>query len=407
MAEIRIACEGAATLPLDALEPFQGELKTLDKADAARLRHEILADGFSDPFNVWRNRKHNWIIDGHQRRAVLYTLRAEGYEVPDLPVVWVEADSFAQAKRKVLAQASQYGRVTLEGLTEIAGLAELEFDDLTASFRFPEIDFDLMKDPPEDDSEAASEMIDRAEELREKWGVERGQVWTIPGKAGMHRVMCGDSTDEGDVAVLMDGEKVGILIADPPYGMNLDTDYSQMAHGDRRMGSTSVKYARVVGDDKPFIPAAVAMPMPDEQFWFGADYYASGLGDTEHRCSWLVWDKRVEESADRMFGSCFELVWSAKRRKREILRHKWAGFFTAGEKRDFLHPTTKPVSLIARLISWGEGNVADPFLGSGTTVVAAEQEGRIAFGMEISEKYVAVVLERMASHGLEPVMCDD
>lgn len=143
---IRIACEGAATLALDSLEPFQGDLKTLDDADAARLRHEILTDGFTAPIHIWPNLRHKWIIDGHQRLAVLYTLRDEGYEIPELPVAWIEAESFTQAKRLVLAHTSQYGRVILDGLTEIMGLAEIEFEDLSESFRFPEIDLGTVPD---------------------------------------------------------------------------------------------------------------------------------------------------------------------------------------------------------------------------------------------------------------------
>jgi len=304
-------------------------------------------------------------------------------------------------RRKALALADNQ-------ISTLGEWDEVVLEDLKGEL-LGEIDFETMGfDEPagEDDSDAAADMVDKAAELLEKWEVERGQIWEIPGKAGVHRVMCGDSTDGGDVALLMDGVEVGILIADPPYGMNLDTDYSKMAVGKRKMGSRSVNYEKVIGDDVPFDVRSIALPLPDSQFWFGADYYSSSLGDTEHSGAWLVWDKRLDDSADKMFGSCFELIWSSSKRKRDVLRHKWAGFFTNGEDRDFLHPTTKPVSLIARLISMEEGNVADPFLGSGTTVVAAEQEGRVCYGMELEPKYVAVVLERMASHGLEPVKVD-
>lgn len=136
---ILIKCEGAATLSLDSLEPFQGDFKRLDNVNAERLKNEMLVDGFSDPFNIWRNRKHHWIIDGHQRRIVLLSLREEGYEIPELPVVWVAADSFEQAKRKVLAQASQYGQVEREGLLDLMAEAELKTLDLLQNFRFPEI----------------------------------------------------------------------------------------------------------------------------------------------------------------------------------------------------------------------------------------------------------------------------
>jgi len=69
--------------------------------------------------------------------------------------------------------------------------------------------------------------------------------------------------------------------------------------------------------------------------------------------------------------------------------------------------TEKPIECMARPIRNHEGSVADPFLGSGTTVVAAEQEGRVCYGMEIEPKYVAVTLERMLSFGLNPELEND
>ena len=62
--------------------------------------------------------------------------------------------------------------------------------------------------------------------------------------------------------------------------------------------------------------------------WFGADYYAHSLGDTEHGGSWLVWDKRRDEAQDKAIGSSFELIWSRKRHKRLMLRHQWFGFLS-------------------------------------------------------------------------------
>jgi DNA modification methylase len=207
---------------------------------------------------------------------------------------------------------------------------------------------------------------------------------------GDHRLLCGDSTNADDVARLMDGQKAAVLIADPPYGMNLDADYSGM-----KGIHQGKKHEAVHGDDKPFNAASVVGCDGLDQFWFGADYYATSLGDTEHQGAWLVWDKRGDNSADRMFGSCFELVWCSKRRKRDVLRYKWAGIFNDGEARTFEHPTTKSVRLICDLITRAsQGDVFDPFLGSGTTLIAAEQLDRKCYGMEISPAYCDVIVER-------------
>lgn len=215
-----------------------------------------------------------------------------------------------------------------------------------------------------------------------------GDLWIMGG----HRLLCGDSTKGDDVGRVMGGKKAAVLIADPPYGMNLNADYSGMK-GERLQGKA---HAPVVGDDKPFDASAVCGCDGLEQFWFGADYYASSLGDTEHTGAWLVWDKRLDDSADKMFGSCFEMVWCSSKRKRDILRHKWAAIFTNGEPRSFDHPTTKSVNLICDLIgkAGDTGDIFDPFLGSGTTLIAAEQLGRKCYGIEISPAYCDVIVQR-------------
>ena len=219
-----------------------------------------------------------------------------------------------------------------------------------------------------------------------------GEIYQL----GRHRVMCGDSTKIEDVEKLMDGKKADLFISDPPYGMRLDTNYSGM-HGMHR----GKNHEKVIGDNEDFdaqtiLPMVVNIP---EQIWFGADYYGHSLGDTEHTGSWCVWDKRVEESQDKGFGSCFELLWSKKKHKRMIYRYQWAGFFTQGEKRDFDHPTEKSARLVGHLVkdySKDGDIVLDLFGGSGSTLIACEQTNRICYGMEIDPKYIDVIRKRYA-----------
>ena len=231
--------------------------------------------------------------------------------------------------------------------------------------------------------------------------VERGDLWAL----GNHRLLCGDATCAEDVARLMGGVKVDVLLTDPPYGMRLDTDFTSMKGGRdfRRKKSTrgGSRYAPVSGDNANFNASHVlrhlgAIP---EQFWFGADYYAATLGDTMHAGAWLVWDKRCSEQFDRMFGSSFEMIWSRKRHKRDVLRHRWAGIF--GTEREpikrRLHPTQKPLPLIEDIFtrySKPHMRVVDPYLGSGTTLIACERTRRTCYGMEIEPHYCDIILRR-------------
>jgi len=419
--KIRIACEGAATLPLDAFEFFQGDLKKLTPKNAERLRKEILQDGFSEPVAVWRKGEHNWILNGHQRIAVLRSM-ADEFEIPPLPVSWVEAKTYKEAKHKLLGLTSQYGEMTFDGLAAFSKDLDLSFDDLDTTFRFPEVDLSAFREM-EDDSEAVAEMIDRAEALLEKWGVERGQIWEISGKAGTHRVMCGDSTDDGDVALLLGDAEPYLMVTDPPYGVEYDPTWRDEAGGQFGDGRT-VQRGKVLNDDRSDWsevfrnwPSAVLYswsPGGDHIIATGKAILDAGFqirGQIIWRKSHFVLSRGAyhwqHEPCWYGVRSGSKAKWVGDRKQSTV----WdlAGMNPAGgcgEKKTG-HGTQKPVECMARPIRNHEGNVADPFLGSGTTVVAAEQEGRICYGMEIEPKYAAVTLERLAALELEPKQVTD
>lgn len=185
------------------------------------------------------------------------------------------------------------------------------------------------------------------------------------------------------------------VIADPPYGMSLDTEYRKM-HEDGDMGIVR-NYRPVIGDDQPFDPSPLLATWKgvDEQFWFGGDYYRQYLDGG----SWLVWDKRVDEVMDAVYGSGFELIWTKQSHKRRILREQWVGAYGMqdddGKRR--LHPTQKPVRLLENLIlDFTESGslLADPFAGSGSTLIAAQRAGRRSWNVEIDPAYCDVIVER-------------
>jgi len=204
-----------------------------------------------------------------------------------------------------------------------------------------------------------------------------------------------------------------IVICDPPYGINLDTDYSsysslksnpQFMKGKYLKSMRGNKYDKVIGDNVDYDPDHIfkMFPNADEVLLFGADYYAERLPN-KNDGSWLVWDKRNEnENLDKMFGSQFELIWSKKRHKRELIRILWGGVFGIGKEFDHKrhHPTQKPIALMAWLIKkfTNEGDIIiDLFGGSGSTLIACEQTNRICYMMEISPNYCDVIRKRYAN----------
>jgi DNA modification methylase len=228
-----------------------------------------------------------------------------------------------------------------------------------------------------------------------------GDLWAL----GEHRLLCGDAASRYDLDRVYGSVKVGCILADPPYGQNLDTDYAPIMgsmRGAPNMRGRGRTYRPVAGDDGPFDASHLAIYFADcqEQFWFGADFYRRTLSTEDRDGSWLVWDKR-NAATDTVIGSGFELLWSKAGHKRDILRHYWCGAFGDPEARNRSHPTQKPTKLLGEILQrWAPSAciVADPFLGSGSTLLACENTGRVCYGLELDPGYCDVILDRWSRH---------
>lgn len=156
---VRIECQGAGTVAIDNLLAFQGDLKTLSEENYRKLRDEIIRDGFSEPISVWRKVKRTlpdmelgeyetfvefYVLNGHQRLSTLERMREDGWDIPEIPVSFIDAPDEKAAKRKVLSLTSNYGTMTDDGLVGFIKESDLDFKDIQSSFVFPEVDFDLI-----------------------------------------------------------------------------------------------------------------------------------------------------------------------------------------------------------------------------------------------------------------------
>ena len=142
---IEIKCQGAAVLSIDEVRNFQGKLKTLSEESYQRLKQSILDLGFSFPLNIWKHNGRNLIIDAHQRVDTMLRMRSEGYIIPPLPVVYIDAKDKQEAARKVLAATSQYGEIKPDNLHSFLTEFNLDVKDMIDTLQFPEIDFDSFR----------------------------------------------------------------------------------------------------------------------------------------------------------------------------------------------------------------------------------------------------------------------
>ena len=173
-----------------------------------------------------------------------------------------------------------------------------------------------------------------------------------------------------------------LVLTDPPYGINLTRQF--MPKGSQK--------CNIFGDDEPFNPLHL-LGRGACVIW-GANNFADRLPPG----GWLCWDKRCNEAADRMHGSPFELAWSSDQSKFKMYRIMHGGVVNAdGWGYGRYHPTQKPISLMAAIIKDFKCNsVCDPYMGSGTTLIAAKRLGVSAIGIEIEERYCEIAAKRLS-----------
>lgn len=371
--------------PVDRLKPYERNARTHSTEQVAQIAASIVEFGFTNPILVDSN---DGIIAGHGRLTA-----AQELGLKTVPVVVLDHLSDRQRQAYILADnqlALNAGWDTDLLRGELQDLAEQDFDLSLIGFSDDEL-ADLLPDieelPPEDaDADAVPEM---PEEPVSK----PGDVWLL----GKHRVMCGDSTSLDEVERLMAGAKADMVFTDPPYGMNLDTDYSKMGDG----GKT---HRAVIADDEQY-DAGFLLATFDyckEIFLWRADYYVETLRRNYPSLgSWIIWDKYSDAARqgllDGRFGSAFETCWSKTQHKRELARVLVTTNYTARGDETRVHPTQKPVALAEWFFDrWGKQGdvVVDLYGGSGSTLIACEKTGRQACLMELDPRYCDVIVKR-------------
>lgn len=342
------------------------------------------------------------LITGHTTMKAMQALK------------WATAPEVTQVFGLTEAQKKAY-RIADNKLGELAAWDDeflaLELDDLKV------LDFDL--DLTGFDDKELGKILDAGKEASEddyeppaeiETSIQRGDLFRL----GRHRLLCGDSTSAEDVARLMDGKKADLLLTDPPYGVS----YASKNEFLNSIGKGNHVQIAIENDHKK--------PEEMSAFWVatfttvrehmrpGASYYVTGPQGGDLLLLLLL---ALKEGG---FPLRHMLVWAKNNHvlgrsdyhyKHEPIIYGWvegAHTFYGGHSetslwsidkphKSDLHPTMKPVALFAKAVenSTKSGEtVLDPFLGSGTTLIACEQLGRTCYGMEISPQYCQVIIDR-------------
>ncbi len=354
------------------------------------------------------NQTTGFMIDGHARAEealargaqvpVAYVELTPAEEAEALAILdpigamaTADADSLDALLREITTGSEAIQKL-LAGIAEGAGLY---------------LDRPLAEDPGAD--------LDHADELREKWGTEAGQLWEL----GPHRVLCGDATVDTDVQRLMGGGLCEMVWTDPPWNVAYGQSGTNPRWKMRTIENDNLGEAfPAFAADFCRAIAAVALPgapiymAMSAQEWpvIHATLTAAGF----HWSSTIIWVKDHAVLSRKDYHTRYEPLWYGWREGAARLvslddRRQNDVWEIDRPTRSEEHPTMKPVELVARAIGNSSrlGNrVYDPFLGSGTTMVAAEQTDRVCYGLELEPKYVAVTLERMQGMGIEPSLLE-
>lgn len=290
----------------------------------------------------------------------------------------------------------------LDELAELLAQPKQELEDLISKYN-PDIHFEREEDESKLPSLYDTETF-----------VTKGELW----KLGRHYLMCGDSHNDIPILLGENKNKPELLLTDPPYGINVVHIKTHKIGGDKPItieGNVSSKpkpnsdvgpvgfvgytnklpanlYRKVIGDDKPFDPSHL-LQLAKNHIIFGANYFANKLPISS---GWIIWYKRKDDWDRTSFAEC-ELAWSDFEQPAIMYNVVWMGLIKEGEHGRRLHPTQKPVKLLTQIIKdfTKENNIIlDPFLGSGSTLIACEQTNRICYGMEIDEHYCSVIIKR-------------
>jgi len=394
-----------------------------------KIKRSILEFGYVDPIIV--NSDHT-IIGGHQRATVLKDL---GYEEVD--VVLVEVDKVKE-KALNIALNKISGEWQMDKLKDlllelenqidlgVTGFDDEEFKELLAkmdSTTAEEDDFDV---------EAAYEAIEEPK-------AKRGDIYTL----GKHRLMCGDSTDPNDVFFLMHGKQADLIVTDPPYNVNYENkiDYHKSFKNENRKNNEIMNDHMESNKFYDFLLAMYTLAYEHikpggvvyvfhsdvERISFQSAFLNAGFKFSEN----LIWVKNSFNLSrhdyhwrhepilygwkegtghffvdDRTQSTIFDSTQNIEKLKKEELVELLAKFLEQTQTtilyenkpvKSDLHPTMKPVALIGRLIknsSLRDQLVYEPFGGSGSTLIAADQLDRTCYCMELDPRYVDVIIER-------------
>ena len=388
-------------LPVSVLRPAEynprKKLKPGDR-EYEKIRDSIQEFGFADPLVVNADMT---IIGGHQRLTVAMDL---GFT--EVPCAVVDID-------KTREKALNIALNKITGAWDDNLLADL-LKDIQGS------DFDLGKtgfDPPEIETlfnkvhskDVKEDDFDVEEELARPVFSRPGDLWCL----GRHRVICGDATDEEAYSRLMDGQKANLVLTDPPYNVDVEETAGKIMNdnmGDEEffnflLSAFRCMHAALAEDGSIYVWHADTEGLNFRKAFREAGFYLSGC------CIWKKNALVLGRSPYQWIHEPCLFGWKQSGKHRWYSDRKQTTVWEYDRpKSSKYHPTMKPVALMSypiRNSTMTNGIVLDPFLGSGSTLIACCETDRVCRGIELDPKFVDVIVKRFRAWSQEHGSAED
>lgn len=391
MSEILKTTEELKLINIDELIPYANNARTHSKDQINKLRSSLREFGFINPILI--DKDYN-ILAGHGR---VMAAREEG--IKEVPCVLVEHLTEAQKKAYILAD----NRLAMDAgwddemlALELENLKELDFDMDLTGFDAAEID-ELFSNIHDKDVQDDDFDVDAA--LGEDTISKQGDIWLL----GRHRLICGDSTKAEIYEKLMEGKKANLCVTDPPYNVN----YTAGSENERKIKNDNMEdknfYEFLLASFKNIFnslddgAAAYIFHADTEGLNFRKAFKDAGF----HLANVCIWAKQSLVLGRSDYQWQHEPIlygWKPTGKHRWYADRKQTTIWNFDRPtKSELHPTMKPVPLVAYPIqnsSMSNCIVLEPFAGSGSTLIACEQLGRICYAIELDEKYADVIVKR-------------
>ena len=375
-------------LPLKELKPAAyNPRKKLKKGDKEyeKIKQSLLKFGYVDPIIV---NEDLTVIGGHQRLTVLKDL---DYETAKCVIVKLSKEDEKALNIALNKITGQWDEALLVDL--LLDLQESDFNlDLTG-FEPPEID-DILSNVH--DKELSEDEFDVEEELKKPTVSRHGDIWQL----GKHRVICGDSTKAETYKQLLDDRKANLVVTDPPYNVDVEETAGKILNdnmSDRDfyqfLLSMFTQVENHMEDDASiYVFHSDTEGLNFRKAFKDAGFYLSGC------CIWKKNSLVLGRSPYQWQHEPCLYGWKKKGKHQWFSDRKQTTIWEYDRPKSSKdHPTMKPIQLMAYPIqnsSMRGTIVLDPFLGSGSTLIAADQTGRVCYGIELDEKFVDVIVKR-------------